>query len=118
MGGQGGRSIHLTRYPVGMPTPGDFDIRESETPAPGEGEMLCRTIWMSVDPYMRGRMRPDIKSYIPPFALDKPLEGGAVSEVIESNIDGFEPGDYVVDFTGGWKEYYVSKDERTQKVDP
>lgn len=112
------KAVFLKDYPKGMPTEALFDVREVETPAPGKGEMLCRTVWMSVDPYMRGRMRPDIKSYIPPFSLDRPLEGGAVSEVIESNIDGYKPGDYVVDFTGGWKEYYVSRGERTQKVDP
>lgn len=112
------KAVFLRDYPKGMPSEGLFDMRKVETPAPGENEMLCRTVWMSVDPYMRGRMRPDIKSYIPPFTLDRPLEGGAVSEVVESNIEGYAPGDYVVDFTGGWKEYYVSKGERTQKVDP
>jgi len=118
MTGRAGKAIFLNNYPVGMPAAADFELRESKTPAPGEGEMLCRTVWMSVDPYMRGRMRPDIKSYIPPFALDQPLEGGAVSQVVESNIEGYEPGEYVVDFIGGWKEYYLSKGERTQKVDP
>ena len=112
------RAVFLKAYPAGMPAAGDFTVREIDVPSPGTGEMLCRTVWMSVDPYMRGRMRPDVKSYIPPFALDAPLEGGAVSEVIESNIDGYAPGDYVVDFTGGWKEYYISKGERAQKVDP
>ena len=118
MANSSGKAIFLKDYPSGLPDDGLFELREVETPAPGTGEMLCRTVWMSVDPYMRGRMRPDVKSYIPPFSLDAPLEGGAVSEVIESNIDGFAPGDYVVDFTGGWKEYYLSKGERTQKVDP
>jgi NADPH-dependent curcumin reductase CurA len=112
------KAIFLKAYPSGMPAATDFEAREIACPTPGEGEMLCRTVWMSVDPYMRGRMRPEIKSYIPPFSLDAPLEGGAVSEVVESNISDFQPGDYVVDFTGGWKEYYVSKGERTQKVDP
>lgn len=112
------KAVFLKAYPAGMPAAGDFTVRELDVPSPGSGEMLCRTVWMSVDPYMRGRMRPDVKSYIPPFALDAPLEGGAVSEVIESNIDSYAPGDYVVDFTGGWKEYYISKGERSQKVDP
>lgn len=112
------KAIFLKAYPSGMPAAGDFTVREIETPEPGPGEMLCRTVWMSVDPYMRGRMRPDIKSYIPPFSLDRPLEGGAVSEVIASNLEGYAPGDYIVDFLGGWKEYYVSKGERTQKVFP
>lgn len=118
MASKHGKAVFLKDYPAGMPTDALFDVRDVETPAPGPGEMLCRTVWMSVDPYMRGRMRPDIKSYIPPFTLDAPLEGGAVSQVVESNVEGFEPGDYIVDFTGGWKEYYISKGERTQKVDP
>lgn len=112
------KAIFLNEYPAGMPALSLFETREIDLPSPGEGEMLCRTVWMSVDPYMRGRMRPDIKSYIPPFSLDAPLEGGAVSEVVESNIKGFAPGDYLVDFTGGWKEYYISNGERAQKVDP
>ncbi len=112
------KAIFLKEYPDGMPQASQFELREVDLPAPGDDEMLCRTVWMSVDPYMRGRMRPDVKSYIPPFALDAPLEGGAVSQVLESNIEGFEAGDYVVDFTGGWKSHYISKGERTQKVDP
>ncbi len=112
------KAVFLKSYPNGLPTADDFEIREIDAPSPGPGEMLCRTVWMSVDPYMRGRMRPDVKSYIPPFSLDAPLEGGAVSEVIESNIPDFAPGDYVVDFAGGWKEYYVTKGERTQKAMP
>ncbi len=113
-----GKAIYLKNYPAGMPTEALFELRAAETPAPGPGEMLCRTVWMSVDPYMRGRMRPDVKSYIPPFSLDRPLEGGAVSQVMESNIEGYQPGDYVVDYTGGWKEYYLSRGEQTHKVDP
>lgn len=112
------KAIYLKAYPQGAPQLGEFEAREIPMPEPGPGEMLCRTVWMSVDPYMRGRMRPEVKSYIPPFSLDAPLEGGAVSEVVKSNIDGFAPGDYVVDFLGGWKTHYISKGERTQKVDP
>ena len=118
MSDQKAKAIYLKRYPVGMPAADEFEIKDIDIPQPGDGEMLCRTVWMSVDPYMRGRMRPDVKSYIPPFSLDAPLEGGAVSEVVASNIDGYSPGDYVVDFVGGWKTHYISKGERTQKVDP
>lgn len=118
MSEQKSKAIFLKEYPAGMPSPDHFDAREIDAPKPGEGEMLCRTVWMSVDPYMRGRMRPDVKSYIPPFSLDAPLEGGAVSEVMESNNPNYQPGDYIVDFLGGWKEYYVTRGERTQKVDP
>lgn len=118
MGARKAKAVFLKAYPSGMPAEGDFTMKETDVAAPGPGEMLCRTVWMSVDPYMRGRMRPDVKSYIPPFSLDRPLEGGAVAEVVESNLEGYAPGDYVVDFLGGWKEYYVTKGERTQKVDP
>ncbi len=112
------KSVFLKAYPQGMPAASDFEIRETTVPAAGANEMVCRTIWMSVDPYMRGRMRPDVKSYIPPFSLDEPLAGGAVAEVVESNIADYGVGDLIVDFTGGWKEYYVSSGERTQKIIP
>jgi len=118
MSDQKSKAIFLKEYPAGMPSPDHFETREIDVPQPGEGEMLCRTVWMSVDPYMRGRMRPDVKSYIPPFSLDAPLEGGAVSEVMASSNSNFQAGDYIVDFLGGWKEYYVTNGERTQKVDP
>ncbi|MEM8770632.1 MAG: NADP-dependent oxidoreductase [Pseudomonadota bacterium] len=111
-------AVFLKQYPAGLPAAEDFAVKSVEIGPPGDGEMLCRTVWMSVDPYMRGRMRPDVKSYIPPFSLDAPLEGGAVSEVVESNIADYQPGDYVVDFTGGWKSHYLSRGERTQKVTP
>lgn len=112
------KAVYLKAYPQGMPTTDDFEMRTETVDAPGPGQMLCRTVWMSVDPYMRGRMRPEVKSYIPAFSLDEPLSGGAVSEVIESNIDGFAPGDYVVDFAGGWKEYYLSDGAGARKVMP
>lgn len=112
------KAVFLKAYPDGLPTPELFEIRDIETPAPADGEVLLRTVWMSVDPYMRGRMRPDIKSYIPPFALDEPLDGGAVSEVVESRNDAFSPGDYVVGFQGGWKQYSVAPADGLHKVDP
>ena len=118
MSDQPAKAVYLNAYPDGLPALSSFEVKDADVPEPGEGEILCRTVWMSVDPYMRGRMNPHIKSYIPPFSLDSPLEGGAVSEVVASNHPGFSVGDYVVDFLGGWKTHYVSKGERTQKVDP
>ncbi|MEL7486825.1 MAG: NADP-dependent oxidoreductase [Pseudomonadota bacterium] len=118
MSAQTGEAIFLKAYPDGLPAPDLFETRTVETPAPADGEVLLRTVWMSVDPYMRGRMNPNVKSYIPPFSLDAPLEGGAVSEVIESNADGFAAGDYVVAFQGGWREYHIAKPEALTKVDP
>ena len=115
---QQAKAVFLTAYPDGMPTEKNFDLRNVAMPQAGKGEMLLRTVWMWVDPYMRGRMRPDVKSYIPPFSLDEPLQGGAVSEVMESSAEGFSKGDYVVGFQGGWKEYSISKPGDVQKVDP
>ena len=111
------KAIFLKAYPQGTPKSSDFEIREIDVASPGEGEVLLRTVWMSVDPYMRGRMNPDIKSYIPAFSLDEPLNGGAVSQVVESHHSGLAAGDYVVAFSGGWQEYHVAKGETLQKVD-
>ncbi len=118
MSARTGKAIYLKSYPKGLPAPRHFGFRTVETPAPGAGDVLLRTVWMSVDPYMRGRMRPDVKSYIPAFVLDQPLDGGAVSEVIDSKNPNFSAGDYVVSFQGGWKEYWLSNGDGLTKVDP
>ncbi|MEL6789863.1 MAG: NADP-dependent oxidoreductase [Pseudomonadota bacterium] len=110
-------AVFLTGYPDGLPTTDMFEKRSLDMPTPGEGQVLLRTVWMSVDPYMRGRMNPKVKSYIPPFALDKPLDGGAVSEVVESSVADYAPGDYVVGFSGGWQDYHVADASGLQKVD-
>ncbi len=112
------RAVFLKAYPKGAPDPADFDVRSVTLPDLQEGEILLRTVWMSVDPYMRGRMRPDVKSYIPPFSLDEPLNGGAVSQVVESKDPGFAAGDYVVGFVGGWQEHHIATAEALTKVDP
>ena len=75
------REVHLTSRPHGVPRKDNFELVTVEVPEPGPGEFLVRNIWMSVDPYMRGRMR-DRESYIPPFRLNEPLDGGAVGEEI------------------------------------
>lgn len=111
------KAVCLTAYPKGLPSAESFAMRESDLPALKPGDLLMRTVWMSVDPYMRGRMRPDVKSYIPPFALNEPLDGGAVSEVVESNNPAFKPGDHVVAFQGGWKDYWISNGDGLTKVD-
>lgn len=118
MSARKGRAIYLKAYPQGLPTPDLFEIRDYEAPAPKEGEVQIRAVWMSVDPYMRGRMRPDIKSYIPPFSLDAPLDGGVVGEVVESKHEKVKPGDYVVGFQGGWREYATVSGEGLTQVDP
>ena len=73
------RAWHLASRPHGMPTHANFEMKDLPSAPLGEGEVRVRNMWLSVDPYMRGRMN-DVKSYVPPFALDAPLEGGAVGQ--------------------------------------
>ncbi|MCQ8770026.1 NADP-dependent oxidoreductase [Streptomyces telluris] len=110
------REWHLVARPHGWPTPEDFALRETAVPEPGEGQILVRNIHMSVDPYMRGRMN-DARSYIPPFELDRPMEGGAVGEVVASRSDAFQPGDHVLHGLG-WREYALVEAAHAVKVDP
>ena len=77
------RAWHLMSRPQGLPTADNFALKDIELPPLGDGMVRVRNRWLSVDPYMRGRMN-DVKSYVPPFALDAPMEGGAVGEVVES----------------------------------
>ncbi|MEV8564568.1 NADP-dependent oxidoreductase [Streptomyces sp. NPDC051322] len=110
-----GREWHLTARPDGWPTPDDFALREVELTEPAEGRILVRNLYFSVDPYMRGRMN-DVKSYTPPFQLDKPMDGGAVGEVIASRADGFAVGDHVLHGLG-WREYAQVPARHATKVD-
>lgn len=96
------RAWHLISRPEGIPTEANFDLREIALPALNDGEMRVKNSWLSVDPYMRGRMN-DVKSYVPPFALDAPMEGGAIGEVVESKAEGFAKGDKVLHM-GGWRD--------------
>lgn len=110
--------IHLKRRPVGMPSEDDFELVEAPMPEPGAGQFVVRNIWMTVDPYMRGRMT-DRKSYVPPFEIGKVLDGGSVGQVVASKHDGFAVGDYVCGFAaGGWREYNLTDGTMFQKVDP
>ena len=86
-----------------MPTIENFELVEVQIPEPRDGEFLVRNIWMSVDPYIRGRMR-ERKSYVPPFELGKALEGGCVGEVVESKNKQLAVGDYVLGMKG-WRKY-------------
>src|SRR6476660_4390169 len=97
------REIHLASRPQGWPTPDNFRTVETELPDPGPGEVLVRNTFMSVDPYMRGRMN-DVKSYVPPFRLDAPLEGGAVGEVVASGDESVPVGATVL-HQAGWREH-------------
>ncbi|WKX70162.1 NADP-dependent oxidoreductase [Streptomyces sp. XD-27] len=110
------RAWHLTARPQGWPKPEDFALREEAVAAPGPGQILVRNLFMSVDPYMRGRMN-DVKSYIPPFQLDQPMDGGAVGEVVASEADGIAVGDHVLHGLG-WREYATVEARHAVKVDP
>lgn len=100
------REIQLVSRPNGMPTAANFAISQTKLEPLQDGQVLVRNLYMSVDPYMRGRMS-DRKSYVPPFALGKPLDGGAVGEVIESRAKEFKQGDVVVS-SFGWREYFIA----------
>jgi len=97
------REIHLVSRPEGMPGPHHFALAEKELPAPGDEQVLVRNLFMSVDPYMRGRMM-DRKSYVPPFKLGEAMDGGAVGEVVASMDARYQPGD-LVRHMKGWREY-------------
>jgi len=88
-----------------MPVKADFALKDVPLPALDEGMVRVANRWLSVDPYMRGRMN-DVKSYVPPFQLDAPMDGGAVGEVVESRATGFAPGDLVLHMAG-WRDEAV-----------
>jgi NADPH-dependent curcumin reductase CurA len=99
------KAWNLVNRPEGAPDRSNFELREFELPKLADGLVHVRNHWLSVDPYMRGRMN-ESKSYIPPFQLDQPMEGGAVGEVVESKAEGFAPGDLVQHFAG-WRDEAV-----------
>ena len=100
------RRIILNARPVGAPTPNDFRTETGDVPVPGAGQVLLRTVWLSLDPYMRGRMS-DAPSYAPPVELGDVMVGGTVSRVVASNLPAYREGDLVV-AGGGWQDYSLS----------
>lgn len=110
------REIHLVSRPEGMPRPENFRLVERDRPAVPEGHFLVRNEWISVDPYMRGRMR-ESKSYVQPFELNQPMEGGCVGRVVESKHEQYRVGDYVLGNLG-WRDYWISDGTGVQPVDP
>jgi len=100
------REIHLVNRPQGMPVSADFNLVSKPVPVLNEGEVLIKNLWLSVDPYMRGRM-VERASYIEPFALNEALSGGAVGEVVESRHPQFPVGSKVSSMNG-WREYFTS----------
>ena len=99
------RAWHLKSRPSGLPTADNFELKPLELPPLEDGMVRVANRWLSVDPYMRGRMN-DVKSYVPPFAVGAPMDGGAVGEVVESNASGLQPGDLVVHMAG-WRDEAV-----------
>ncbi len=96
-----GKRVLLGARPVGEPKESDFRVEQMAVPEPGAGEMLLRTLWLSLDPYMRGRMS-DAPSYAAPVAIGQVMEGRTVSEVVASNLEGFAAGDIVFS-PSGWQ---------------
>ncbi len=109
------REVRLASRPKGEPTLDDFSFATVEVPDPGPGEVLVRNICMSVDPYMRGRMNEG-KSYVPPFQIGRPMEGGAVGEVVASRDETLPVGATVQSFCG-WRDAFVAPASSLQMVD-
>ena len=110
------REIRLNSRPTGVPVEDNFQIVDSEMPSPAEGEVLLKTLYISVDPYLRGRMREG-KSYVPPFELGKVIESGVVGEVVESKSPDLKPGD-VVSGQLGWRLYQTVPAQHLMKTLP
>lgn len=110
------KQIELVSRPDGIPQQSNFEMRTAEIGPTKDGEILVKNQWMSVDPYMRGRMK-DTDSYVPPFQIDEPLEGGCIGEVIQSQNADFKEGDMVLGNLG-WREYWTSNGEGVTKIDP
>lgn len=110
------KSINLKQRPVGTPTLSDFEFKELDNELKvSDGELLLEAKYISVDPYLRGRMS-DAKSYIPPFKVGEPISSGIVAEVLESKNGNFQKGDFVSGLLQ-WKEKQISTGEGLQKID-
>lgn len=110
------KQILLASRPSGMPTVDNFKIEPTEVPQANDGEVLVRTLYLSVDPYMRSRMN-DRKSYVPPFKLNEVIVGAVVAEVVESGSPSLKAGDIVTGMLG-WRLYSVAKGEELRRIDP
>jgi hypothetical protein len=108
--------IVLASRPHGRPTAENFRLEETPVPEPGTGQALCRTIYLSLDPYMRGRMS-DAPSYAKPVQVGEVMIGATVGQVVRSNLDGIAPGDFLVGY-GGWQEYALFGAGEARKLDP
>jgi NADPH-dependent curcumin reductase len=108
--------IVLAARPTGRPDHSHFRLETAPIPTPGEGQLLLRTLYLSLDPYMRGRMSA-AKSYSAPVEIGQVMEGGTVSEVLESRYPGLEPGDVVLSFSG-WQSHALADGAQLRKLDP
>lgn len=119
MGTRKGAEIRLKSRPAGMPEPANFELVTVDVPDPGPGQVLVRNSYMTVDPYMRGRMM-DRRSYVPPFQIGEALTGGAVGQVVAAGSGAqFQVGDHVLSMAG-WREWFVANGPElmVQKIDP
>jgi NADPH-dependent curcumin reductase CurA len=110
------RRIVLASRPEGAPQPNNFRLEQSPAPEPRDGQVLLRTLWLSLDPYMRGRMSA-ARSYAKPVEVGEPIVGGTVNEVVASKHPDFKPGDTVLGYAG-WQDYAVSDGTGLRKLDP
>ena len=110
------RRIVLAARPAGAPTDENFRLEEATLPEIGEGEILVRIIWLSLDPYMRGRM-DDARSYATPVGVGEPMTGGTVGQVLQSRNPKFQDGDFVLGMFG-WVDHAVSDGVGIRKLDP
>jgi NADPH-dependent curcumin reductase CurA len=110
------REVVLARHPQGAPQESDFEIRDVPGRAPGDGEVSVRNAFVSVDPYMRGRMS-GVRTYVDPYVLGEPVAGGAVGRVVESRYPALAEGDWVLSMLG-WREQGVARGDTLHKLDP
>ena len=108
--------VRLASRPAGRPSAENFSFTREPLPTPGEGQVLLRTRYLSLDPYMRGRMS-DAPSYAPPVQVGGVMVGGTIGEVVESKAPGLEPGELVLAYSG-WQRYGVARGDTVQKLDP
>jgi NADPH-dependent curcumin reductase CurA len=116
MSGQKNRRIVLAKRPVGLPGEDVFRLEDTAIPEPKDGEIVAKTLYLSLDPYMRGRMN-DAPSYVPPVQIGEVMTGGTVGRVIASKHEGYTEGDIVVGY-GGWQEFFGLDGAQIRKVDP
>ena len=110
------RQVDLKKRPIGFPRLEDFEIKSEITLEINYGEVLVKILWLSLDPYMRGRMS-EAKSYAPPIKLGSVITGGAVGEVVISKCPNYKEGDIIEGFTLGWQEYVKVNTNLIRKLD-